>query len=93
MIRSFQDERSALVFRGLTPKGFPADLVGVARRKLRMIANAEVLEDLRVPPGNRLHALTGDRSGQHAIRINDQFRICFIWSDGGADNVGIVDYH
>lgn len=58
-----------------------------------MIDNAEALDDLRVPPGNRLETLKGDRTGQHSIRINDQFRICFRWSDGGADDVEIVDYH
>jgi len=58
-----------------------------------MIANAQVLEDLRIPPGNRLEALRGDRSGQHSIRINDQFCICFRWVDGGAEDVEIVDYH
>ena len=58
-----------------------------------MIDNAEALDDLRVPPGNRLEALKGDRTGQHSIRINDQFRICFRWSNGGADDIEIVDYH
>lgn len=65
----------------------------VARRKLLQLQVATTLDDLRVPPGNRLEPLYGDRSGQHSIRINDQYRICFIWSDGGADAVEIVDYH
>ena len=93
MIRSVRDKRIEAIVVGRTPKGFPADLLQVARRKLFMIDNAEVLDDLRVPPGNRLEALKGDRTGQHSIRINDQFRICFRWNDGGADDVEIVDYH
>ena len=93
MIRSVRDKRIEAIVAGRAPKGFPADLLQVARRKLFMIDNAEALDDLRVPPGNRLEALKGDRTGQHSIRINDQFRICFRWSDGGADDVEIVDYH
>lgn len=65
----------------------------VARRKLRMLNNAQSLMDLRVPPGNRLEALKGDRSGQYSIRINDQWRICFVWQEGDAHEVEIVDYH
>ena len=65
----------------------------MARRKLRMLNNARVLNDLRVPPANRLEALHGDRKGQHSIRINDQWRICFLWKDGDAYDVEIVDYH
>jgi proteic killer suppression protein len=65
----------------------------VARRKLRQLEIASRLDDLRIPPGNRLEALRGDRSGQHSIRINDQYRLCFVWSDSGAENVEIVDYH
>lgn len=64
-----------------------------ARRKLEMLEAATRLEDLRVPPGNRLEALSGDRKGQHSIRINDHWRICFVWREGGADRVEIVDYH
>ncbi|MBB4199629.1 plasmid maintenance system killer protein [Rhodoblastus sphagnicola] len=64
----------------------------MALRKLRLLNQARVLEDLRIPPGNRLDALKGDRSGQHSIRINDQWRLCFVWSEGGAFNVEIVDY-
>jgi len=75
------------------PKGFPADLVASARRKLKWLDAATELRDLRSPPGNRLEALVGDRDGQHSIRINDQWRICFRWSDSGADDVEIVDYH
>lgn len=62
-------------------------------RKLRLLNAAARLDDLRVPPGNRLEALRGDRNGQHSIRINDQWRICFVWTEGGADDVEIVDYH
>ena len=69
------------------------NIESVARRKLEQIDWAGVLEDLRVPPGNRLEALAGDRAGQHSIRINDQFRICFVWTAGAAQNVEIVDYH
>lgn len=93
MIRSVRDKRIRMIAAGRVPKGFPANILQVARRKLFMIDNAETLEDLRVPPGNRLEALKGDRAGQHSIRINDQFRICFRWNDGGAEDVEIVDYH
>lgn len=81
------------VFNGQRPKGFPSDLLGVARRRLLMLHAAPSLDSLRVPPGNRLHPLTGDRAGQHAIRINDQFRLCFRWTDAGPQDVEITDYH
>jgi toxin HigB-1 len=93
MILSFGDKRTELIFQGACPKGFPPDLVQVARRKLAMLAAAVVLADLRVPPGNRLEALAGDRKGQHSIRVNDQFRICFRWTEAGIVDVTIVDYH
>jgi proteic killer suppression protein len=93
MIRSFKNALTEALFGGLVPKGFPADLAKVARRKLEAVNAAAALSDLRSPPGNRLHALDGNRSGQHAIRINDQFRVCFIWKDDGPHNVEIVDYH
>ena len=93
MIRSYGDKRTEAVAQGMTPKGFPADLIKAARYKLYMLDNATHLDDLRSPPGNRLHALEKDRKGQHAIRINNQFRLCFSWSNGGADGVEIVDYH
>jgi proteic killer suppression protein len=93
MIRSFRSAAAEAVFDGRAPKHFPADLVRAARRKLLMVHAAVALEDLRVPPGNRLEALKGNRKGQHSIWINDQFRVCFVWKDGGAEQVEIVDYH
>ena len=93
MIRSYRDRRTEAVARGRAGKGFPADLVRPAVRKLTMIEYAAQLSDLRSPPGNRLEALKGDRLGQYSIRINDQFRICFRWSDDGAEDVEITDYH
>ena len=71
----------------------PPDIQAVALRKLRLINQARTVSDLRAPPGNRLEALKGDRAGQHSVRINDQWRICFVWSEGGPADVGIVDYH
>jgi proteic killer suppression protein len=93
MIASFRDKRTAAVARGRLPKGFPADVLTAARRKLGYLDAATRLEDLRSPPGNRLEALTGDRAGQYSIRVNDQLRVCFIWRDGKAEDVEIVDYH
>ena len=92
LIRSFKDKTTESVSQGRSPKGFPADLVRVAQRKLFMLDNADELIDLRTPPGNRLEALKGDRAGQHSVR-NDQFRICFRWVDGAAEDVEITDYH
>jgi toxin HigB-1 len=93
VIRNFRDKVTEAVFNGESPKGFPADLVKVARRKLRYLNAAGDLGDLRSPPGNRLEALAGDRKGQHSIRINDQFRVCFVWTADGPAEVEIVDYH
>jgi toxin HigB-1 len=93
VIRSFRDKTTEAVFNGESPKGFPSDLVKVARRKLRYLNAASGLGDLSSPPGNRLEALAGDRKGQHSIRINDQFRVCFVWSAEGPVRVEIVDYH
>ncbi|TPJ48535.1 type II toxin-antitoxin system RelE/ParE family toxin [Mesorhizobium sp. B2-7-1] len=93
MIRSFKDKTTEAVSTGKAPKGFPADLLRTAQRKLFMLDNATELMDLGVPPGNRLEALKGDRAGQYSIRINEQFRVCFRWTDGGADDVEITDYH
>jgi proteic killer suppression protein len=92
MIESFRDKRALAVFLDKMPKGFPADIARVARRKLRMLDSAVRLDNLRVPPANRLEALKGERAGQHSIRINDQWRICFVWRDEGAHEVEIVDY-
>jgi len=91
-ILSFKDPRLKAVFERTVPKGFPADLLQVTRRKLVMLNAAVVLEDLKVPPANRLEALKGDRAGQYSIRGNDQFRLCFRWADGVAD-LEFVDYH
>ena len=93
MIRSFKDLATQAVFNGECPKGFPASLVRVARRKLRYLHAAAVLGDLRAPPGNRLEALKGDRDGQHSIRLNDQYRVCFVWTPEGPTQVEITDYH
>ena len=93
MIRSLRNRATEAVFNGECPKGFPADLVNVARRKLRYLNAAAELNDLGSPPGNRLEALKGDRKGQHSIRINDQFRVCFVWTAEGPAKVEIVDYH
>lgn len=93
MIRNFADREAEKIWDGTQSRRLPADLQTIARRKLRMLNNAENLNDLRVPPANRLEALKGDRRGQYSIRINDQWRICFRWADGDAHDVQIVDYH
>ena len=93
MIRGFGAKSTEAIFNGESPKGFPTDLVKVARRKLRYLNAAGDLGDLRSPPGNRLETLVGDRKGQHSIRINDQFRVCFVWTAEGPADVEIVDYH
>lgn len=93
MIKSFADKESERLFHGRFARKLPSDSQRSAQRKLRQIHAAEVLTDLSVPPGNRLEALKGDRAGQHSIRINDQWRICFVWSEGGAERVEIVDDH
>ena len=93
MIDSFADKQTAAVFAGHVVRGLPASIQKRARMKLLMIDAAGRLDDLRVPPGNRLEALRGERRGQHAIRINDQWRVCFVWRDGTARQVEIVDYH
>jgi proteic killer suppression protein len=87
VIRNFRNKTTEAVFNGDSPKGFPADLVKVARRKLRYLNAAGDLGDLRSPPGNRLEGLVGDRKGQHSIRINDQFRVCFVWTMEGPSDV------
>ncbi|MCB9480731.1 MAG: type II toxin-antitoxin system RelE/ParE family toxin [Desulfobacteraceae bacterium] len=92
MIRSFRCKHTQTLSNGKSVKRF-VNFENVARRKLRQLEIANCLEDLRVPPGNRLETLKGDRSGQHSIRINDQWRICFFWTKAGAEDVEIVDYH
>lgn len=92
MIRSFKCEYTEALSKGHRVKKF-VNIAKVARRKLRQLEIANQLNDLKIPPGNRLEALKGTRSGQYSIRINDQWRVCFHWNDGGADNVEIVDYH
>jgi len=93
VIRSFGDKQTAAVFAGHRARGLPSFLQDAARRKLKMLDAAASLEDLRIPPGNRLEALTGKRKGQHSIRINDQWRICFAWDGKDAHEATIVDYH
>jgi proteic killer suppression protein len=93
MIRSFRDRETERVFRRDRTRKLAPDVQRTAQRKLAVLDAAESLQDLRVPPGNRLEKLSGDREGQHSIRINNQWRICFRWRDGNADDVEIVDYH
>ena len=93
MIQNFADPETELIWSGRRSRKLPSDIQSVALRKLRMLNQARVLQDMRVPPGNRLEALKGSRKGQHSIRINNQWRICFEWRDGGPSNVEIVDYH
>lgn len=93
VILSFPDRATQSLWETGKSRRIPASLRRVALRKLFMLDRAVILNDLRVPPGNRLEALTGDRKGQHSIRINDQYRICFRWKDGNAVEVEITDYH
>ncbi|MCC6946239.1 MAG: type II toxin-antitoxin system RelE/ParE family toxin [Bradyrhizobiaceae bacterium] len=93
MIVSFRDRETEKVWNGLRSRRLPGDIQAVALRKLRLINVASWIDDLKVPPGNRLEPLKGDRAGQWSIRINDQWRICFRWTEGGAEDVEIVDYH
>jgi toxin HigB-1 len=93
MIRSFADRDTEGLFHGRFARRLPSDIQRTAQRKLRQLHAAEDLRDLASPPGNRLEPLSGNLAGQHSIRINDQWRICFTWSESGAENVEIVDYH
>ena len=93
MIVSVRDKRLVEIAAGRVPKRFPADLVGPARKVLNFLVIADDLDELRHPPGNRLEALSGDRAGQHSIRVNQQWRLCFRWQADGAHDVELVDYH
>jgi len=93
MIRSFADRTTELVFKREHSKSLPLNVQRVGLRNLLMLDAADDLRDLRVPPGNRLEALSGSRKGQHSIRINEQWRVCFVWTKAGPENVVIVDYH
>lgn len=93
MIKSFAEKATRKLFEGGSPKGFPQDVKTRALDKLAQLNASERIEDMAVPPGNKLKALGGDRKGQHAVRINEQFRLCFVWEDGDAREVEIVDYH
>ncbi len=93
-IQSFKDVRCELIHARRSPgKGFPADLIRTTQRKLAMLQAAAVLDDLKSPPGNHLEALKGDRASQHSIRVNDQFRLCFVWTEHGPSDVEFTDYH
>ena len=93
VIRSFADKRTAALFAGYSVRALPNQIQGRARAKLLAIDAAKQIDDLRIPPGNRLEVLHGDRRGQYSIRINDQWRICFEWREGAVWNAEIVDYH
>jgi proteic killer suppression protein len=93
VIIAFRCGETEKIFRGERSRKLPPDIQNTARRKLEYLHRARRLSDLQAPPGNRLEALKGDRKGQHSIRINDQWRICFVWNEGNAAAVEIVDYH
>ena len=93
MIKNFQDKETEKIFNRQRSRKLPSDIQQIALRKLRMLNRSQSLQDLRVPPSNRLEKLLGDRQAQYSIRINNQWRICFIWQDSDAYNVEIVDYH
>lgn len=92
MILSFSDKDTADLFAGKRVKRF-VNIASVAERKLQQLDSAATLDALRVPPGNRLESLAGDRAGQHSIRVNEQWRLCFVWKEDGVHDVEIVDYH
>ncbi len=93
MIIGFSSKETEKIWRGEVSRKLPRDIQQIALRKLFMLDKAQVLNDLKIPPANRLEALKDDRKGQHSIRINDQWRICFVWTKSGPDAVEIVDYH
>ncbi len=93
MIKNFKDKETEKIFNRQKSKKLPSDIQQIALRKLRMLNRVKILQELLIPPANRLERLKGDRIGQYSIRINSQWRICFEWQDGNAFNVEIVDYH
>ena len=93
MIRSFKSKEAEKIWSGEFSRKLPSDIQKIMRRKLRMLNNSTELSDLQIPPSNNLESLKGDRKGQHSIKVNDQWRICFEWKDGDCYNVEIVDYH
>jgi proteic killer suppression protein len=93
VIKSFKDREAQQIFTRQRSRRLPSDIQQVALRKLRMLNNAHALNDLQIPPANRLEKLVWDRAGQYSIRINDRWRVCFAWRDGDAYDVEIVDYH
>jgi toxin HigB-1 len=93
VIVNFEDKETERIWNGETSLRVPIQIQAIARRKLRMLDAAQRLDDLRIPPANRLEMLKGARAGQHSIRINDQWRICFVWRDSQCTQVEIVDYH
>jgi len=93
VIRNFKDKETQKIFERQRSKKLPSEMQQVALRKLRMLNQSQTLQDLRIPPANRLEVLKGDREGQYSIRINNQWRICFEWQNDDAFNVEIVDYH
>ncbi len=93
MIKSFRDKETEKIYLRERSARLPGDIQQIVLRKLRMVNNAQNINDLRIPPSNRLEKLTGDRAGQYSIRINDQWRICFVWKDNNAYYVEITDYH
>lgn len=93
MIKSFKCKETKGIWLGVKSRKLPSEIQNIARRKLRMINNAKILNDLRIPPNNRLEKLSGNRAHQYSIRINKQWRICFEWNEGSIENVEIVDYH
>lgn len=93
MIKSFGNEGARAAWERRFVKGWPQQVLKIGNRKLTQLHNARSLDDLRAPPGNRLEALSGNRAGQHSIRINDRWRVCFVWCNGDAFDVEIVDYH
>ena len=93
MIKSFKDPKFQEIFDGRKPKGFQPGIIKKARRAMLQLDASTVMDDMKVPPGNKLHPLTGDREGQHAVWINDQYRLVFKWNEGNPTEIEIIDYH